>query len=121
MTPRSAAAEILDAAGRGQIDALKRLISSGADISATDEDGNTALSRAAAAGKIDAVSTLLSARVDVNAENHMGERPLMLLRREVHRRHRRRLASPRSGPDRDDFAVATPRWHSPRAAVINKL
>src|SRR5882672_2972795 len=78
MTPRSAAAEILDAAGRGQIDALKRLISSGADISATDEDGNTALSRAAAAGKIDAVSTLLSARVDVNAENHMGERPLML-------------------------------------------
>jgi uncharacterized protein len=76
--PRHGAAEILDAAWRGQTDAIKRLISSGADISAKDDDGNTALLRAASAGKIDAVNTLLSARAEVNAENHLGERPLLL-------------------------------------------
>src|SRR5258708_22632448 len=78
IAPRSEAAEILAAAWRGQIDALKRLISAGADISATDDDGNTALSRAASAGKIDVVNTLLSARADVNPANHLGEQPLML-------------------------------------------
>jgi uncharacterized protein len=76
--PRNAAAEILDAAWRGQTDAITRLISSGADISSKDDDGNTALLRAASVGKIDAVNTLLSARAEVNAENHLGERPLLL-------------------------------------------
>src|SRR5260370_18996831 len=59
--PRDEAAEILDAAWRGQTDAMKGLISSGADISARDGDGNTALLRAASAGRIDAVNVVLSA------------------------------------------------------------
>src|SRR5262245_29094609 len=81
-TPRSpekiATSLMLDAAWRGQTDAIKRLISSGADISARDDDGNTALLRAASAGKTQSVNTLLSAGAPVNEENHMGEQPLML-------------------------------------------
>src|SRR5882672_2833876 len=69
---------ILDAAWRGQVDAVHQLIANGADIRARDEDGNTALALAAAAGKIAVVDVLLSVKADVNASNRSGERPLML-------------------------------------------
>ncbi len=75
--PRNERAEMLEAAGRGQTDALKKLIASGASIAAKDDDGNTALVLAASAGKIDAVKMLLAARADVNAGNKLDERPLM--------------------------------------------
>ncbi len=48
---RNETPEIVDAAWRGQTDVITKLISSGADISARDSDGNTALMRAASAGK----------------------------------------------------------------------
>src|SRR5262245_11876098 len=60
---------ILDAAWRGQDDAIRHLISTGADVMVRDDDGNTALALAAAAGKIAAVDALLSAGADVNAYN----------------------------------------------------
>ena len=69
---------ILDAAWRGQADAIRQLISTGADVQARDEDGNTALALAAAAGKIAAVDALLSAGADVHARNKISEQPLML-------------------------------------------
>jgi uncharacterized protein len=70
--------DILEAAWRGQSDAVRKLISSGASISSRDDDGNTALALAASAGKTDAVDVLLSAGADVNTENRQGERPVML-------------------------------------------
>jgi hypothetical protein len=75
---RNAVPVLADAAWRGQTDAVKLLISAGADIAARDEDGNTALALAASAGRLDAVNALLSARAEVDAENRAGERPLML-------------------------------------------
>ncbi len=50
---------VLDAAWRGQVDAVRQLIMSGANIKARDEDGNTALALAAAAGKVDVVDVLI--------------------------------------------------------------
>ena len=75
--PRNQRTELLEAAQRGQTDALKKLMLAGASVSDRDDDGNTALSLAASAGRIDAVNALLSARADVNAENRAGDRPLM--------------------------------------------
>src|SRR5262249_12727508 len=49
---RNAVPQLADAAWRGQADAVRNLISAGADVSARGEDGNTALSLAASAGKI---------------------------------------------------------------------
>jgi ankyrin repeat protein len=68
---------ILDAAWRGQADAVRKLAANGPD-KARDEDGNTALSLAAAAGKLAVIDVLLSLRADINASNRSGERPLML-------------------------------------------
>ena len=58
---------ILEAAIRGQGDAIRQLIATGADIEARDEDGNTPLALAASGGQLSAVDTLLSANAEINA------------------------------------------------------
>ena len=68
---------ILDAALRGQADAVRQLIASGADIASRDDDGSTALALAAAAGQVAALDVLLSAGAEVDARNTSGETALM--------------------------------------------
>ena len=69
---------ILDAALRGQADAIRQLIASGADMASRDDEGNTAVALAAAAGQVSALNVLLSAGADADAKNKAGETPLML-------------------------------------------
>ena len=95
---RNEHAGILEAARRGQTDALRTLISSGANIAAKDDDGSTALLLAASAGKIETANVLLSAHADVNAENKLGQRPLMAAAARGYVRYRRELAQERRRP-----------------------
>jgi TPR repeat protein len=69
---------ILDAALRGQADAIRQLIANGASVASHDGDGNTALALAAAAGQVAALNVLLSAGADAGPTNNSGETPLML-------------------------------------------
>ena len=63
---------------------VKRLIDQGADVNATDEDGNTALMYASAEGHTVIVSMLIEAGADVNAKDIDGLTALMLASGEGH-------------------------------------
>jgi uncharacterized protein len=63
---------ILDAASRGQADAILQLVTNGADIAARDADGNTALALAAAAGRVEAMDVLLSAGASADTKSSAG-------------------------------------------------
>src|SRR5215510_1861037 len=69
---------VLDAAWRGQAEALGQLIAAGAPLSVTDEDGNAPLALAAAGGHRASLELILAAGADPNAANRAGETALML-------------------------------------------
>ena len=69
---------VLDAAWRGQAQALGQLIAAGAKLSVTDEDGNAPLALAAAGGHRASLELILAAGADPNAPNRAGETALML-------------------------------------------
>jgi len=57
---------------RGNVDAVKFLASQGADASARDNSGDTALHRAAFFGNVDTVKFLVSKGAEVNGKNNAG-------------------------------------------------
>ena len=61
-----------DAAARGDVEAIRRLIDAGADVNAKNHGGNAALHYAAWAGSAEAVAALLSASADRAATNLYG-------------------------------------------------
>ena len=65
-----------DAIDSGDVDALAELISSGADLHAQDEEGNTAL-HAAAQGELACAAKLLELGANVNAQNGVGTTALI--------------------------------------------
>ena len=66
----------LEAADRGNLQAVRNLISAGADVNAKDEDGETALMIAADDGHTAIVQALIAAGADVNARDDEGESAL---------------------------------------------
>ena len=66
------AAQLHDAAEKGDIEEVSRLIAQGADVNAKDNDGITALYIASETGHAEIVSLLLAARADVNAKHDNG-------------------------------------------------
>jgi TPR repeat protein len=74
---RNGQAAILDAAWRGQSQAVAQLVASGANVMVRDENGNTPLALAAAGGARTTVEILLGAGAEVNTSNRAGETPLM--------------------------------------------
>jgi ankyrin repeat protein len=73
---------VADAAMKGDAAAIKKLISSGADVDIPQNDGMTALHWAADRGDTAAVAALLSAKADVKARTvNGGYTPLMLAAR----------------------------------------
>ena len=68
---------LLDAAGKGQLALVEKLLRDGAQVNASDSGGITALHYAAAGGSLEVVQALLSAGADVNARTKEDVTPLM--------------------------------------------
>ena len=67
---------LIDAARRGDADAVKTLIEAGADVGVTGGDGSTALLWASHRDDLDIARRLLEAGADVDAANDLGATPL---------------------------------------------
>jgi ankyrin repeat protein len=80
LLPLSATAngELADLAEQGQVDAMKQLLGSGADVNSRLSDGSTALHWAVLHDQGDAVVALLEAGADPVAVNRNGISPLFL-------------------------------------------
>src|SRR3954470_2424278 len=68
----SAADTVADAARRGDRQAVKQLLESGADVNAASGDGMTALHWAAQAGGVELAKMLLVAGANVRATTRLG-------------------------------------------------
>jgi len=67
---------VLDAAEKGNIEAVKQAIADGADVDAKDSDGWTPLHNAALKGHKEIVELLIAKGADVNAKGRSGWTPL---------------------------------------------
>lgn len=65
-SPRTLAAALVNAAGSGNVEALRLLMANGASITARDSRGRTVLIAAAASGRPEMVREVLKRKVDVN-------------------------------------------------------
>lgn len=70
--------ELLDACKAGDVEAVRQLLSAGADVNAKYEDGHTPLHAACANDHPDTVRLLLEKGADMNVENRFGHTPLHL-------------------------------------------
>jgi len=66
-----------NAASRGDVTEVRRLLGNGANVNAADSDGETVLMRAAAQGYAAVVQQLLDKGADVNAQTHYGYTALL--------------------------------------------
>lgn len=64
--------DLVEAAGKGNVQAVRTLLSDGADVNAKNTFGTTALMAAADRGDLEVVKAILAAGADVNAKNHYG-------------------------------------------------
>lgn len=71
-----AAKALLDAARKGDLEALKLAVSQGADLNAQDKGGQTALMLATREGKTDMVNFLLENNADANLQDKVGSTAL---------------------------------------------
>jgi ankyrin repeat protein len=70
-------AELIEAVKAGDIDAVRGLLSAGADVNLRDSEGSTLLMLAAHSGNLAMVSALLEAGTEVNACDERGWSALM--------------------------------------------
>ncbi len=68
--------ELYSAAGEGDANEVKRLLSKGAEVNARTRNGETALHSAAISGQTAVAELLLVSGADVNSLNSYGETPL---------------------------------------------
>ncbi len=99
-------ASLSDAARDGDIEAVRRLLASGADVNMEDKNGFTPLHAAAFQGHTECVRLLLAAPgIDVNQENENGWTPLVMA---VHNGHTECLKLLLSAPGIDVNTTESP-------------
>ncbi len=76
--PAIAQSEVADAAMRGDVDAVRRLLDASADVNARQGDGATALHWAAYGGDVELARLLIDAGADPALANRNGSTPLWL-------------------------------------------
>lgn len=69
---------LVEAAGRGDVATVKRLIAAGAPLEARDARGRTALLAATDANAVEAARLLIAAGADVNAKDAISDSPYLL-------------------------------------------
>jgi hypothetical protein len=69
--------QLIEAAKVGDLAQVKALLDGGADVTAKNDGGTTALMAASGGGHVEVVQLLLDRNVDVDAKDHVGETPLM--------------------------------------------
>ena len=69
--------ELIAAAGRGDLPAVEKLLSEGADVRAKDGRGKSALNNAAYGNHVEVFRRLLAAGSNVNETDHVPSSPLM--------------------------------------------
>src|SRR5690606_18853615 len=68
---------LLDAAGRNDVQAIRRLLAEGAQIDARDASGASALLVATRANRVEAARALIEAGADVNAKDRIEDSPYL--------------------------------------------
>ena len=68
--------DLIQHAGKGELQKVKSLIAAGTDVNARDKDGNTPLHYAAKYGNAKVVNALIAAGAHVDARDHQGNTPL---------------------------------------------
>ena len=75
---RRPAEGLVEAAGAGDLTAVRRLLSDGADVDARDERGRTAVTAAAMNQHVEVVAALVDAGADVDIQDDDRNNPLLL-------------------------------------------
>ncbi|HZL31254.1 MAG TPA: ankyrin repeat domain-containing protein [Pseudolabrys sp.] len=68
---------MIEAAGRGDTGAVRKLIGQGASVDARDAQGRSALLAATHGNRVEAVRVLIAAGADVNAKDHIDDSPFL--------------------------------------------
>mmetsp|Transcript_53984 Transcript_53984/g.144628 ORF Transcript_53984/g.144628 Transcript_53984/m.144628 type:complete len:226 (-) Transcript_53984:36-713(-) len=106
---RHRAAQLADAAGRGDHVRAHELLEANADPNLADEQGRLPLHQAAFAGATEIVKELLATRADTNRADALhGNRPLQIASWEGHIEVTRRLLEAKAGVDAADGRGWTP-------------
>ena len=74
--PREHSTTLHEAAGKGDLAEVERLLDEGADVNIKDEGGATPLHAAAFGGHRDVIRLLMARGADVNAQDNDGDTPL---------------------------------------------
>lgn len=75
--------QLIDAAGRGDTAAVRRLLTGGASMTARDEQGRTALIAAAYGNQLDTARALIDAGADVNTQDDTQQSAYLIATSEV--------------------------------------
>jgi len=77
-TPAGADQQLIQAAGRGDLPLLKKLLAAGTSVTARDQRKRTALLAATQENRIEAARLLIAAGADVNAKDDIEDSPYLL-------------------------------------------
>jgi ankyrin repeat protein len=115
---------LCDAAARGALDELQRMVASGADLSVSDYDGRTAMHLAAAEGHEDVLVWLLKYGAPAFAKDRFGNSPADDARRHGHKgilrllaEFKRQAKAARASDDSDEEAESE---NAENAALLRK-